>query len=92
MRETFLRFAKFTQDYTVSDYRLYPVLVREDIGGFFYKQMDISKTDLRKAIAYLDDAAKLYAAMPKPKHKWRASQIRQLTAKLKSKIENNGTK
>lgn len=65
--------------------------VREDMGGF-YKQMDITKTDLRKAIAYLDDAAKLYAAMPKPKHQWRAAQIRQLTAKLKSKTENNGTK
>lgn len=43
------------------------------------------KTDMSKIIAYLDDAAKLYTAMPKPKHQWRAAQIRQLTAKLKSK-------
>lgn len=54
--------------------------------------MEITKTDLKKAIAYLDDAAKLYAAMPKPKHQWRAAQIRQLMAKLKSKTGNNGTK
>lgn len=51
-----------------------------------YKQpIYVSKTDMSKIIAYLDDAAKLYAAMPKPKHQWRAAQIRQLTAKLKSK-------
>lgn len=52
---------------------------------YSFISMEITKTDLRKAIAYLDDAAKLYAAMPKPKHQWRAAQIRQLTAKLKSK-------
>lgn len=62
------------------------------IWAVFYNQMEITKTDLKKAIAYLDDAAKLYAAMPKPKHQWRAAQIRQLTAKLKSKTGNNGTK
>lgn len=53
--------------------------------GGVYNAMEITKTDLRKAIAYLDDAAKLYTAMPKPKHQWWAAQIRQLTAKLKSK-------
>lgn len=52
--------------------------------------MEITKTDLQRAIAYLDDAAKLYAAMPKPKHQWRAVQIRQLTKKLKSKLKNDG--
>lgn len=51
-----------------------------------YKQpIYVSKTDMSKIIAYLDDAAKLYTAMPKPKHQWRAAQIRQLTAKPKSK-------
>lgn len=51
-----------------------------------YKQpIYVSKTDMSKIVAYLDDAAKLYTAMPKPKHQWRATQIRQLTAKLKSK-------
>lgn len=51
-----------------------------------YKQpIYVSKTDMSKIIAYLDDAAKLYTAMPKPKHQWWAAQIRQLTAKLKSK-------
>lgn len=51
-----------------------------------YKQpIYVSKTDMSKIVAYLDDAAKLYTAMPKPKHQWRAAQIRQLTAKLKSK-------
>lgn len=49
------------------------------------KAVEISRTDVSKIIAYLDDAAKLYTAMPKPKHQWRAAQIRQLTAKLKSK-------
>lgn len=51
-----------------------------------YKQpIYVSKTDMSKIIASLEDAAKLYTAMPKPKHQWRAAQIRQLTAKLKSK-------
>lgn len=51
--------------------------------------MDIPKTDLRKAVAYLDDAAKIYAAMPKPKHQWRAVLIRQLAAKLRTKLNDN---
>lgn len=45
--------------------------------------MDISKTDMQKAIAYLDDAARLYASMPKPKHQWRAILIKRLTDKLR---------
>ncbi len=49
--------------------------------------MEITKTDLQKAIAYLDDAALLYKAMPKPKHQWRAVQIKRLADKLKRKLQ-----
>lgn len=45
--------------------------------------MEITKTDLRKVIAYLDDAAKIYGLQSKPKHQWRAVLIRRLTDKLK---------
>lgn len=56
--------------------------------------MEISKTDIQSVITYLNDAANLYDAlgvMPVQKFKSRAHMIRQLTAKLKSKL-NNGTK
>lgn len=43
-----------------------------------------------KAIAYLDDAARMYADMNKPKYQWRAVLIRQLTAKLKAALNSNG--
>lgn len=49
--------------------------------------MEITRTDLRAIIAYLDDAALIYAAMPKPKHKWRAQKIRALTRKLKTRLQ-----
>lgn len=55
--------------------------------------MDISKTDLNKAIAYLNDAAKLYEAlgvMPVQKYISRAHMIRQLIYKLKNNA--NGKK
>lgn len=52
--------------------------------------MEISKTDLQKVIAYLNDACKLYEALPMQSLKCRAHMIRQLTAKLKAKTENNG--
>lgn len=45
--------------------------------------MEISKTDLQKIISYLNDAAKLYDALPMQSLKCRAHMIRQLTAKLK---------
>ncbi len=48
--------------------------------------MEISKTDLLKAIAYLSDAAKLYEALPMQSMKCRAHMIRQLTSKLRSKL------
>lgn len=50
----------------------------------------ISKTDLGKVISYLADAAKLYDALPMQSMKCRAHMIRQLIAKLKSRMETNG--
>lgn len=52
--------------------------------------MDISKTDLQKVMAYLNDAAKLYEALPMQSLKCRAHMIRQLIAKLKLKNDKNG--
>lgn len=49
--------------------------------------MDISKTDLQKVISYLNDAARLYEALPMQAMKCRAHMIRQLTNKLKNKIK-----
>lgn len=43
--------------------------------------MEICKTDVRKIIQYLDDAAKLYDALPM--QKCRAHMIKQLIIKLK---------
>lgn len=54
--------------------------------------MEISKTDTQKVIAYLNDACKLYEALPMQSMKSRAYMIRQLTTKLKSKLESNGNK
>lgn len=63
--------------------------VREDTGGHFLTlPMEITKTDLLKTIAYLDDAAKIYDAMPKPRHRWRAVLIRRLNIKLKKLLED----
>lgn len=45
-----------------------------------------TKTDLRKAVAYLNDAAKTYEAMPKPKHRWRAKLMRKLAEKIKHEL------
>lgn len=53
--------------------------------------MEISKTDLQKVLSYLNDAAKLYDAigtLPSQKCVSRAHMIRQLTAKIKTKIDN----
>lgn len=47
---------------------------------------DICKSDLQKAISYLDEAAKLYDALPMQKCKCRAHMIKQLSIKLKSKL------
>lgn len=51
--------------------------------------MEISKSDMERVIAYLDDAAELYRIQPKPKHQWRATLIKQLTKKLKRKLNTN---
>lgn len=48
--------------------------------------MEVTKTDMRKIIAYLSDAANMYTdlgAKQTQKHTIRAHMIRQLTAKLK---------
>ncbi|MDE6810660.1 MAG: hypothetical protein K2J42_11330 [Muribaculaceae bacterium] len=50
---------------------------------------ELSKTDMQKAISYLDDAADLYDALPMQKMKCRAHMIRQLTAKLKSRLSSS---
>lgn len=47
--------------------------------------MEICKTDVRKIIQYLDDAAKLYDALPMQKCKCRAHMIKKLIVKLKKK-------
>lgn len=47
---------------------------------------DICKSDLQKTISYLDEAAKLYDALPMQKCKCRAHMIKQLSIKLKSKL------
>lgn len=46
----------------------------------------VSVSDMRKAISYLDEAAKLYDALPMQKCKCRAHMINQLTTKLKTKL------
>lgn len=51
---------------------------------------DISKTDLLKAIGYLEDAARIYdalATLPMQKAVCRSHMIRQLINKLKTKIK-----
>lgn len=53
---------------------------------------DICKTDLQKTISYLDEAAKLYEALPMQKCKCRAHMIRQLLSKLKNRLENDKTR
>lgn len=47
---------------------------------------DISKTDLQKVLSYLDDAARLYDALPMQKCKCRAHMIRLLVARLKARL------
>lgn len=53
----------------------------------FYRNMEIAKSDLSKVLSYLNDAAKLYDALPMQSMKCRAHMIRKLTSKLKSKIQ-----
>lgn len=50
--------------------------------GYYKRPLQISKTDLQKAMSYLADASKLYDALPMQSMKSRAYMIRQLVAKL----------
>lgn len=50
---------------------------------------DLCKTDLQKVISYLNEAAKIYDALPMQKCKCRAHMITQLTNKLKSKLNHD---
>lgn len=53
--------------------------------------MEISKTDITTAIKYLEDAAKLYdalAVLPMQKASCRSHMIKQLTQKLKLKLND----
>lgn len=54
--------------------------------------MELPKTDTLKIIAYLDDAAKLYDALPMQSLKCRAHMIRQLTARLKTRLNDQQRK
>lgn len=54
--------------------------------------IDVSNADLTKVISYLEDAAKLYNALPMQKCKCRAHMITQLLTKLKQKINGNKTR
>lgn len=57
--------------------------------------MEVSKSDLTSAIKYLEDAAKLYdalAALPMQKASCRSHMIKQLTKKLKTKLNNDKTR
>lgn len=45
--------------------------------------MEVCKTDLQKVISYLDEAAKIYGALPMQSCKSRAYMIQKLTKKLK---------
>ena len=53
--------------------------------------ISISNADLLKTISYLEDAAKLYSALPMQKCKCRAHMITQLLTKLKLKTNGNKT-
>jgi len=53
-------------------------------------EIRVCKTDLQKAVSYLEDAARLYdalASLPMQKCRSRSYMIKQLTNKLKSKIK-----
>lgn len=54
--------------------------------------IEISNTDLTKIISYLEDATKLYSALPMQKCKCRAHMITQLLTKLKIKQNGNKTR
>lgn len=51
--------------------------------------MEICKTDVQKIIQYLDDAARLYDALPMQMCKSRAHMIRRMTDKIKKQTTTN---
>lgn len=57
----------------------------------YYKQspLQITRTDMQKVVSYLNDASRLYDALPMQSMKSRAHMIRQLVTKLQ-KIQANG--
>lgn len=55
---------------------------------YYKRPITISKTDLQKVLAYLNDASKLYEALPMQSMKCRAHMISQLASKLKQKIHD----
>lgn len=48
--------------------------------------MELSKTDARKIVKYLDDAAKIYDTLPCQRNVCRAWVIRQQIKKLEKKL------
>lgn len=50
--------------------------------------MEVCKTDMQKVLKYLEDAARLYAALPMQSCKCRAYMIEQLITKLRRKTAN----
>lgn len=57
--------------------------------------IEICKTDINNIIRYLEDATKLYdalAALPMQKAASRSHMIKQLTLKLKTKLQNDKTR
>lgn len=58
--------------------------------GYYKPGIELPKTDLLKAIAYLADAERLYGALPMQAMQSRAHMIRQLIIKLKTRLETNG--
>ncbi len=57
------------------------------VGNMLTTMADICKTDLRRIIKYLDDAAALYSRHPGLRYSSRAWCIKQLTVKLKKKLQ-----
>lgn len=51
--------------------------------------MEICKTDVKKIVAYLDDAAKLYDTCKGLRYSCRAQMLRRLSKKLNNKLSKD---
>lgn len=51
--------------------------------------MDVCKTDVRRIILYLDDAAKLYNTQTGLRSSCRAQMLRRLSKKLNNRLSKN---